>query len=585
MEFAQNGGTIMLRRSLSSIGLGCGLAIWIYPACCLASTSYYFAAAGGDGNSCTSPSAPCRTVSKMNALMYVAGDSIHFHGGDKFSGCVVLNRTNVRGKGSSSNPITLESYGEGAAMLLSTCPGKKKALLTIDGISGVVVQGLALSSNGTETAFGILVENSIAGNVSDTVVIRNNDISGFNIGGTEYGAEVFIAGLAGNGNCGALNNVQVVGNKLHGAMGPASLDDNGITGYGCGQNITNVKYSGNEVYHIGGHRPAPGGTSGNGIIAGAVNGGELSFNVVHDNGANVATCGGPAGVWAYRANNIVISSNEVFKMRPLPNYPGGGACDWAAYDLDSGVTNSIVEYNYSHDNAGPGLLAYIGEKWGQNTFRYNISENDNTMMVGGSGSVSLNGGGVLYVYNNTIFRSGKYDGTTAPSCIYFGYSGKFSKESVVANNLCVNSMKDRFGHSSYLDSGSGVDVSDITVANNLYYNPEGQHRWRWQNIEHSTLSSFQAGSAKDANARVANPDLAGFPGGGEACVATEPAAKTTRLCPSAYRLKGGSMAIGVGQDLSRPPYNLNVGARDYYGLDVPQKNGTGFNIGAAGSDP
>src|SRR6266481_5726702 len=75
----------------------------------------------------------------------------------------------------------------------------------------------------------------------------------------------FISGRATNGRCGALNGIQVLDNKLHGADGPNSPDDNGITGSGCGQNITNVKYSGNEVYYIGGHSPAPGGTSGNGI--------------------------------------------------------------------------------------------------------------------------------------------------------------------------------------------------------------------------------------------------------------------------------------------------------------------------------
>ena len=55
-------------------------------------------------------------------------------------------------------------------------------------------------------------------------------------------------------------------------------------------------------------------------------------------------------------------------MRPLPAYPGNGACDWAAYDLDAGVTNSVVQYNYSHDNAGPALLAYTAGSWGPNTF-------------------------------------------------------------------------------------------------------------------------------------------------------------------------------------------------------------------------
>jgi hypothetical protein len=44
--------------------------------------------------------------------------------------------------------------------------------------------------------------------------------------------------------------------------------------------VTNVKYSGNEIWNIGGHTAgAP--VTGNGIVANRVDGGELSFNLVH----------------------------------------------------------------------------------------------------------------------------------------------------------------------------------------------------------------------------------------------------------------------------------------------------------------
>jgi hypothetical protein len=179
---------------------------------------------------------------------------------------------------------------------------------------------------------------------------------------------------------------------------------------------------------------------------------------VHDNGANAKTCGGPAGVWAFRSRNVGIRSNEVYRMRPLPGLPAK-ACDWAAFDLDSGVKESVVEYNYSHDNAGPALLAYTAEGWGPNSFRYNISENDEVLMANGSGAVVINSGGVSYVYNNTIYRSGSFAGGTPPSCISFGWSGIFPKGTLIANNLCLNLMADRLGRGRYLDAGKGPDVS------------------------------------------------------------------------------------------------------------------------------
>ena len=546
-------------------------------------TEFYFASSGNDGRDCTSPELPCFSIEKANSKNYAAGDSILFRGPDKFQGCLSLSRTNVPGGGSALNLITIESYGSGKASLLSNCPGQH-ALVTIDDVSGIRIRNLILSSNQTQTAMGILVQNGSARNALDTVIIQNDEIEGFNVGGSHYGSEVFVGGYAANGTCGALKNIQVIDNKLHGVGGPTSPDDNGITGYGCGQNITNVRYSGNEVYDIGGHDAAPGGTSGNGILIAGVHGGEASFNLVHDNGANTKTCGGPAGVWAFRSSNITIRSNEVYHMRPLPSYPGNGACDWDAFDLDAGVTDSVVEYNYSHDNAGPALLAYTAETWGPNSFRYNISENDEELMVGGSGSISIASRGVSYVYNNTIYRSGTYPGTTPPSCIFFGYSGRFEKGTLVANNLCVNSMTDRLGQTTYLDSGNGPDVSAVTVVNNLYYNRSGYDRWKWLNIEYSSLAAFHAATNADENSIVRNPSLTDA-GHGGTCSWTPSLTKGPQPCPLAYRLKRDSTAIGAGANLTQGPYNLPVGARDYYGRPIVHGIGSGYNIGADGSAP
>ncbi len=139
-------------------------------------------------------------------------------------------------------------------------------------------------------------------------------------------------GYSLKGACGPLNNVRILNNKLHGGT-VTSNDDNGISGYGCGQNITNALYQGNQVYDMGGRATAPNGASGNGMILNGVNGGIEQYNVVHDNGANTTTCGGPGGIWTYSSNNIVIQFNEVYRMQPLPSFQSG--CDWAAFDLDA----------------------------------------------------------------------------------------------------------------------------------------------------------------------------------------------------------------------------------------------------------
>ena len=118
------------------------------------------------------------------------------------------------------------------------------------------------------------------------------------------------------------------------------------------------------------------------------------------------------------------------------------------------------------------------------------------MMVGGTGSIALLNGGLSYVYNNTVYRSGSFDGNLAPSCIFLGYRGTFEKGTLIANNLCVNAVTNRSGRVLYIDSTNGLDVSAVTILNNLYYNPHGHDGWRWLNVEYSSLAAFQAASGQ-----------------------------------------------------------------------------------------
>jgi hypothetical protein len=548
-----------------------------------AATSYYFSASGSDSNNCRSPASPCRTIGKMNSLSYAAGDSILFHGGDSFTGCVMINPTSVPNKGSASNPITLDSYGSGNATLLSDCPGNLHALVTIDAVSGVTVQNLILSANGTQTAIGIMVQNSFGSTAIDTILIQNNDISGFNCCGTtpgQYGAEIFIAGqaYATGGNCGPINNVQVLNNKLHGAAGPTSPDDNGITGSGCGPIITKVKYSGNEVWNIGGHvQGYP--VTGNGIVANSVNGGELSFNLAHDLGANAnGNCGGPVGIWAWNSNNVTIKFNEVYRVQPLPSFTGG--CDFAAYDFDQGVTNSIYEYNYSHDNAGAAIL-FFGHGDG-NVARYNISVNDDNQIASGSGVYAISPAGTVKIYNNSIYRTGVFQGIT-PSCFNLSNVGVFPVGALLANNLCIIPATDsQFGQARFLDA-QGSDISAMTIVNNLYWNPNNNIHWFVSPVgDYTSLAAFQAGTGKEMGSIVTTASPVVNAGSGGNCSWSPPLANGPQPCPSGYNLITGAPGIGAGVNLTQAPYNLNVGTRDYYGGTIPHTAGSGYNMGADG---
>jgi hypothetical protein len=64
-----------------------------------------------------------------------------------------------------------------------------------------------------------------------------------------------------------------------------------------------------------------------------------------------------------------------------------------------------------------------------------------------------------------------------------------------------------------------------------------------------------------------------------------PRSEAPQPCPSGYQLKHGSRVVGAGVNLTASPYNLNPGARDYFGRAIAHRVGSGYNIGADGAAP
>jgi hypothetical protein len=530
------------------------------------SNASFVAANGNDTNDCKTEATPCRTIEKINAGTYAPGTTIRFRGGDSFPGALTITPTQVPSKGDTTNPIVIDSYGTGRATILANAPGvnngnlgPKSYAVKIDGVSGVTLQNLIVSANDTKTQFGVLVQNSFGG-VADTITVQGLEVSGFNITASQdFSSEIFITGWAYPSNaaptCGNLANIKVLNNTLHGASGISSSDDNGITGQDC-RNLTNVTYSGNTVYNIGG-RPGQG---GNGIIFIGVINGLAERNRVYDMAANVKSCGGPAGIWAYHSDHITIQLNEVHHMHALAWQDG--ACDWAAFDADSGTQYITFQYNYSHDNDGPAFLAYGGEglPHGPTIIRYNISVNDNLTTNDGGGSISIPTNGVVQVYNNTIYKAVNVKSWTPSSCWSgsYGFTGTLPAGSIYANNLCVNLTND-LGFRMVYALPLALSWTNFALTHNLYFSA-GRDRWIWigNQVEPTTLSAWQSASGKDDGAIVADPMFA------------NPSAGTA----AGFALTHGSPAIGAGVDLTQPPFNLNVGARDYFGNPVSK------NIGA-----
>ncbi len=329
------------------------------------SLTYYVSPTGSDSNNGTSSSTPFQTLAKINALSIAANTAILLQGGQSFTGCLAFIKGGNVPATTPTAGIQLGAYGNGVSTIVSNCPGSgsgtqgpKSAVVKFDGINGVFVSNIVANCNNTGTQYGILVQDSIDTNGITNATISGNTAEGCNIGSNataDFSAEIAVLGYNTGANCSPVNQVLISGNTAEG-LSITGNDDAGIVVFGCTSasslNAQNITLTSNVVTNIGGRSTGYAGGSGNGIL---INGGQYvndAFNIVSHGGANTITCGGPGANWTYNSDNVNIHNNEVNTMGPTS--PVSGGCDWLAYDLDGGVTNSIVQYNHSYNNFGNG---------------------------------------------------------------------------------------------------------------------------------------------------------------------------------------------------------------------------------------
>ena len=326
---------------------------------------YYVSLLGDDLNTGSSETQPWRSIERVNATQLLPGDSVWFRADQTFSGnlCLVSVKQSSR---HTPSAVTIGSYGSGRA----TIDAGSGAGFIAKNRGGVHLVNLNFVGAGASknTNSGILFINTLPGNVKFADIrIHRVDISGFKYSGISLVAQPIDMSWSG------FRDVKITNTTSH---------DNGDAGINCiGAWNPNQKgyahadfYIGNcSVYRNAGIR-GKGSHSGNGIVLAQVDGATVEHCRAYENGSlNDYEGGGPVGIWAWDANRVVIQFNESHHNRT------GSSKDGAGFDLDGGVTNSVVQYNYSHDNDGAGyLLAQFdgARPFYGNVLRYNLSVND-----------------------------------------------------------------------------------------------------------------------------------------------------------------------------------------------------------------
>ncbi|HEY4322568.1 MAG TPA: right-handed parallel beta-helix repeat-containing protein [Mucilaginibacter sp.] len=383
--------------------------------------SYYVNTQGTDINPGTK-SAPFQTIKKLNSIRLNAGDIVYFQSGQTFNGTIEIDSV---AQGSKSNPIIISAYGNGMA----TIDADSASAISLYKAQYIVISKLHLIGSGRKsgnTKSGLSLINC------DHINIDSIEISGFQ----KSGLFVFAS-------------KQVNANHV-------SAHDNGSAGitvegdYGK-KNSENIKIINCRAENNPGDPTNLTNHSGNGIVVGNCKNILIDRCTATNNGWDMPRIGnGPVGIWAYEADSVIIQNCLSYR-----NKTSKGGADGGGFDLDGGVTNSIVQYCVSYENQGSGycIFQYWGASpWHHNIFRYNISENDGTVSDSQAG---------LYVWNSSDDEKQFYDCDVYSNIIYndrvaaISFSEKSESKGIrFYNNIFVGSDslirgKDKIGDVKY----------------------------------------------------------------------------------------------------------------------------------------
>jgi hypothetical protein len=486
-----------------------------------------------------------KTLAPVNAATFKPGDTIAFAGGQTFAGNLTFTAASA---GTSASPITITSYGTGTATISATSGAYALSVKDAGGYSINNINFVGLGGASATSQDGIYFDNDLATNQKmDSVTISNVNVSGFSDCGILIGSETGTAGFS---------NFSITHSVLHdnGNGGIESYASYNTPATAVNNAHTNVYVGYNQVYNNLGFAGTSS-NSGNGILLGGVSGGTIEYNVSYNNGTNNTAVGGPVGIWAYAATNITIQYNESYSNHSNSSADGDG------FDLDGDVTNSVMQYNYSHNNDGAGFLVctFDSNATSDNVVRFNISENDGRKNA--TGAIFLYAGvNNTEIYNNVVYLNAAVSQNAVNLSSWSGTNATFR------NNIFISAS-----------SGpliTGAANSGLLFQGNDYWTGGASLAITLGGSTYTTLAQLQGAGYEMLNAAPVglsvNPALTNAGGGGT--IGTIGQLSTL----NAYTLTIGSPLIGTGLDLFTN-FAVSVGTRDFYGNTLPA---SGFNIGA-----
>ena len=428
---------------------------------CAGETYYVDAINGHDASSGLGPDRAWKSLLKVNSQVFQPGDRILFKSGTHYTGQLVPQGSGNLANG-IPNPIEIDRYGPGARPRIDG-QGKHRSTLTLHNVEYWRVSGLEITNTG---------ETREPGRRGVTIHIKDF--------GTAHGIELkdlYIHDVNGSlvkkkGGGSAIlwhNEGRETKSRFDGLL----IEDCHLAR--CGRNGINSKGntrrdqwwpSLNVVIRRNVLEQIP----GDGIVPIGCDGALIEHNVMRDCPRLLPEGEAAAGIWPWSSDNTVIQFNEVSDHK--------APWDAQGFDSDWNCRNTLIQYNYSHDNEGGFLLVCNngGSKLPWNigiqgtVVRYNISVNDGQRTAPtrkGSFSPTFHISGPCQdtkIYNNVIYVNRKPAEKTDTTLLKMdNWGGPWPEKTFFANNIFF--AEDRISY----DYGK---ARDTVFAGNLYF---GQH--------------------------------------------------------------------------------------------------------------
>ncbi len=514
---------------------------------CLA-TTYYVSPSGNDSNSGTSAQAGWQTLDKVNATDLNPGDRVLFEAGHDYPGNLLLTDEDA---GTPKQPVVIGSYGSGRAIIKA----RNGSGVTLRNAGGVVVENLIVMSDDykTNVGSGVDIVNELPNNQKlEYIRVNNVEAAGFGWG-------IWVGEWAVDGSKSGFKDVRITNcvtylNRREGILiiGCYPDDPDALANSDVYIGYCKAYDNPGDPNYFENH-------SGSGILMAEVDGGVIEYCEAYNNGYDCRAYHGPVGIWTWRANNVIIQYCESHHNH------GGESHDGHGFDFDGGTSNSIMQYNYSHDNDRAGYLICSAKnvgKYHNNIFRYNISVNDCRKI--GSGGICFWKESPIEdpIYNTQIYGNTIYS-SSGPAIAFWQQKGIYNTK--IYNNLFITA------NNQILVEGN-PDRAMATFAGNAYWAVDGA----FDIAGHKRLEDWRKATGQEMlNGKpvglVVDPKLSDL---GKAVTVGEPTKLHTL---AAYRLQKGSPLIDAGLDL-RSLFGIDPGSRDFYGNSIPQ--GKAYDIGA-----